>query len=76
METNANDTAFPADRARDNSGLTIREYFAAQIMAAQCTSTNNGLMLSGGSYIKDDARHLAGMAVVAADALISALNEK
>lgn len=70
METKPNDCAFPASSNIDtDAGLTKREYFASQAMASLIESNFTPL-----GYQNGDINSLAKEAVIAADALIKALN--
>lgn len=66
-ETRANDSAFPANGVTD--ALTKREYFAALAM--------QGMLANGDAGRNDESAYqaLADSSLMAADALIKALNE-
>lgn len=66
--SNPNEPAFPRDwRHQGHNGLTTRAYMATEMM---------GAMLANGPYAADvlDMPEMARRAVLAADALIAALN--
>jgi hypothetical protein len=80
MKTNPNNCAFPATApgGASYSGLTIREYFAAQIMQGMRASNAGRILPRDGAHEETTygVDWEAKVAVEAADALIEALNAK
>ena len=71
--TKANQCAFPADaRTMTDGGMTMREYYAGQAMAAMIANPNI-LRPQANDKKEEDIKKFSAIAVEYADGLLSAL---